>query len=62
MANSFINLIYFYDISKVPTRSPDESVTEVSVRGPKDGFVEELNVNLGLVRKRLKTSSFIVEE
>lgn len=62
MTTDEIDLIYFYDISKVPTRSPDESVTEVSVRGPKDGFVEELNVNLGLVRKRLKTSSFIVEE
>ncbi|WP_235991844.1 spore germination protein [Metabacillus schmidteae] len=56
------NLIYFYDISKVPSRTPDESVTEVSVRGPKDGFVEDLMINLGLVRKRLKTSSFIVEE
>ncbi|MBO1514679.1 spore germination protein [Metabacillus bambusae] len=54
--------VYFYDISKIPSRTPDESITEVSVRGPKDGFVEDISTNLGLVRKRLKTASFVVEE
>ncbi|KKI93070.1 spore gernimation protein GerA [Bacillus sp. SA1-12] len=56
------DVVYFYDISKIPSRTPDESITEVSVRGPKDGFVEEIGTNIGLVRKRLKTASFIVEE
>ncbi|PAE40103.1 hypothetical protein CHI06_15380 [Bacillus sp. 7884-1] len=46
--------IIFYDISKSPTRQPDESVAEVSVRGPKDGFVEDITTNLGLIRKRLR--------
>ncbi|QNF31175.1 spore germination protein [Metabacillus sp. KUDC1714] len=54
--------VYFYNISKIPSRTPDESITEVSVRGPKDGFVEDISINLGLVRKRLKTASFVVEE
>jgi hypothetical protein len=54
--------VYFYNISKIPSRTPDESITEVSVRGPKDGFVEDISTNLGLVRKRLKTASFVVEE
>jgi hypothetical protein len=54
--------VYFYNISKIPSRAPDESITEVSVRGPKDGFVEDISTNLGLVRKRLKTASFVVEE
>ncbi|HLO12444.1 MAG TPA: spore germination protein, partial [Pseudoneobacillus sp.] len=53
--------IYFYDISKTPTRQPDESVAEVSIRGAKDGFVEDITINLGLIRKRLRTSSLIVE-
>ncbi|MCM3161612.1 spore germination protein [Metabacillus litoralis] len=54
--------IFYYNISKMPSRTPDESITEVSVRGPKDGFVEDLSTNLALVRKRLKSSSFIIEE
>jgi hypothetical protein len=54
--------IIFYDISKSPTRQPDESVAEVSVRGPKDGFVEDITTNLGLIRKRLKTKSLVVED
>jgi hypothetical protein len=54
--------IIFYDISKSPKRQPDESVAEVSVRGPKDGFVEDITTNLGLVRKRLRTKSFVVQD
>ncbi|MBY0144998.1 spore germination protein [Neobacillus niacini] len=54
--------IIFYDISKSPSRQPDESVAEVSVRGPKDGFVEDITINLGLIRKRLRTKSLVVED
>lgn len=54
--------VYFYDIKKMPNREPDESVIEVSAAGPKDGFVEDLYTNIGLVRKRLRTSSFVVKE
>ncbi|ERN51205.1 spore germination protein [Alkalihalophilus marmarensis] len=53
--------VFFLNIAKIPARSPDESVAEVSTRGPKDGFIEQASVNIGLVRKRLKTSSFVVE-
>ena len=31
---------------------------EVSIQGPKDAFTENFNTNLGLLRKRLKTSNF----
>lgn len=54
--------LYFYNISKSPTRQPDESVAEVSVRGPKDGFVEDNMINIGLIRKRLRTSSLVIED
>jgi hypothetical protein len=56
------DMIIFYDISKSPSRQPDESVAEVSVRGPKDGFVEDITINLGLIRKRLRTKSLVVED
>jgi hypothetical protein len=54
--------VYFYNISKSPSRQPDESVAEVSIRGPKDGFVEDIMTNLGLIRKRLRTKSLVVED
>lgn len=54
--------VYFYNIGKNPSRQPDESVAEVSIRGPKDGFVEDIMTNLGLIRKRLRTKSLVVED
>ncbi|WP_404442127.1 spore germination protein [Sutcliffiella horikoshii] len=54
--------VYFYDISKSPSRQPDESVMEVSIQGPKDGFVEDIATNLGLIRKRLRSSSLVIED
>lgn len=46
---------YAFDISKIPQRDTAESNTEISIKGPKDGFTEEINVNTSLIRKRLKT-------
>jgi hypothetical protein len=54
--------VFFYNISKSPSRQPDESVAEVSIRGPKDGFVEDITTNLGLIRKRLRTKSLVVQD
>lgn len=54
---------YFYgvDLSKLPQRTPEESNTEVSIKGPKDGFTEELHVNISLIRKRIKTIDLYCE-
>lgn len=51
-------LPYFhgFELSKIPQREPSESNTEVSIKGPKDGFTEEININVSLIRKRLKSS------
>lgn len=37
---------------------PNESV----IRGPREGFVEDIEANLGLVRKRLKTPTLAIRE
>ena len=37
-------------------RGIGKAEAEVSIRGPKDAFTENFNSNLGLLRKRLKTS------
>ena len=55
------NHIFFLNITEEPNRSPEESSTEISLRGPKDGFTEDLSTNVALVRKRLRTSSLYNE-
>ncbi len=37
-----------------PGRSVAEPPTQVTLKGPREGFTEDIKVNLGLVRKRLK--------
>lgn len=51
------NEIFFIPASGIPKRSPEESSLEPSVRGPRDGFVENISDNLALIRQRLKTST-----
>ena len=43
-------------------RSISEPTTEVTFKGPKDSFNENINVNIGLIRKRIKDENLIVEE
>lgn len=38
-------------------RSIEEPSSESTVRGPRDGFTESLNINLSLIRRRIKTTS-----
>ncbi|MDD9147730.1 spore germination protein [Sporolactobacillus sp. CQH2019] len=53
--------IFSADISKRPQRTPEETRTEVSIKGPRDNFIEDLSINIALIRKRLKTTSLKVE-
>ncbi len=39
----------------IPTRAVVEPPTDVAVKGPREGFVEDVKTNMALVRKRLKT-------
>lgn len=47
--------VYFIQTANPPRRDPEEPTTDMSIRGPRDGFTEEVSTNLGLIRKRLKT-------
>lgn len=53
---------YVLDLANPPRRTPEEATTEVSIRGPRDGFVEDITVNVALIRKRLRTSSLAYEQ
>ncbi|MCM3617747.1 spore germination protein [Sutcliffiella horikoshii] len=45
----------------LPKREPEESALETSIRGPKDGFVEDIKTNISLVRRRLNSSTLCLE-
>lgn len=53
---------YYLNIGQVPKRLPQESNTEISIKGARDGFTEDLSTNVALVRKRLRTSSLHNEQ
>ncbi len=45
----------------LPTRAVIEPPTDVAVKGPREGFVEDVKTNMALVRKRLKTPALRFE-
>lgn len=55
--NHHLNDLYFLPVSNLPKRGPEESNMESSIRGPRDGLVENISDNMALIRQRLKTSS-----
>lgn len=44
------------------TRAIMEPTAETSLRGPREGFIESLAVNLSLIRRRIRTPNFWVEK
>lgn len=54
--------IFTVDISKRPQREPSDSKAEATILGPRDDFIEEVDVNVSLIRKRLPTTSLVFEE
>ncbi|WP_226680012.1 spore germination protein [Sutcliffiella horikoshii] len=63
------NVIFYVEDSllsisagEFPKRQPEESALETSIRGPKDGFVEDIKTNVSLIRRRLNTPSLCMEK
>lgn len=52
---------YILGVKSPPGRAVAEPPTQVTVKGPREGFTEDIKVNLGLVRKRLKSSDLQVK-
>lgn len=48
-------------VKAAPTRAVIEPPTGVTVKGPREGFVEDVKVNMALLRKRLKTPNLRFE-
>ncbi|QPC48233.1 spore germination protein [Mangrovibacillus cuniculi] len=56
------NLLYSVNLADSPKRTPEEPNTEVSIRGPRDGFIEDISTNVALIRKRIRTNDLNYEQ
>lgn len=52
---------YIIGVKSPPMRSVSEPPTQVAVHGPREGFIEDIKINLGLIRKRIKTDKLQVK-
>lgn len=50
------------DLQKVPVRSPSEPPTSAVIYGPRIGFTESIEQNLGMLRKRLPSPNLKISE
>lgn len=52
---------FIVGLKNPPGRAVAEPPTQITVKGPREGFTEDIKVNLGLVRKRLKSEKLQVK-
>lgn len=50
-----------FNLSKDPPREYAEPLTEKVVKGPQQGFVEDLSANISLIRKRIRSNDLVVK-
>ena len=58
---NFSEEIIAVDLFKIPTRMPTEPPTSPVIQGPREGFVEDLQTNITLIRRRLKTENLVLK-
>lgn len=56
------NILFSSNIAKKPNRNPEETKLGVSIKGPHDNFIEDISVNIALIRKRVPSNSLCVEK
>ena len=49
------------ELKGYPTRSIDEPLSEPTIRGSREGFIEDLRMNTSLIRRRLCTPNLKIE-
>ena len=54
-------VIQSFVTSNLPQRTPEDAVTETTIKGARDGFTESIETNIALIRKRIRTSAFKCE-
>ena len=52
---------FIIGLKNPPGRTPAEPPTQVVIKGPREGFTEDIKTNLGLVRKRIKSENLQIK-
>ncbi|MBR4800245.1 MAG: spore germination protein [Clostridia bacterium] len=52
---------YVYSLRSPEKRAPSEPPTESVMKGPREGFIEDVKTNLSLVRRRIKSPALTVK-
>lgn len=52
---------FIIGLKSPPARAVAEPPTDIAVKGPREGFIEEIKTNMGLVRKRIKTDKLQIK-
>ncbi|MBQ9992431.1 MAG: spore germination protein [Firmicutes bacterium] len=52
---------YIFDLKKFPVRSVTQPDTDMVIRGPREGFTENIQMNMSMLRRRLKVADFKTE-
>lgn len=55
------NKAYLFDTVKFHGRSVEKAINEVSLRGPKEAFNENVAANISLIRKKIRNENLVVE-
>lgn len=59
---NFSQVFLAVDLLSYPTRIPSEPPTSPVIQGPREGFVEDIQTNITLIRRRLKSEKLVVKE
>ncbi|WP_150283778.1 spore germination protein [Rummeliibacillus sp. TYF-LIM-RU47] len=51
-----------FTMPNLPHRSPDEPINEAILRGAHEGFVEDQDTNISLIRKRMRVPDLIIKK
>jgi hypothetical protein len=61
LAFSGMDTLFWMDIGNPPQRTTEETATEISIKGPRDGFTENVMINVALIRKRIRCKTLVCE-
>lgn len=61
MISNFSSTILAIDLLKFATRIPSEPPTSPVLQGPREGFVEDIQTNITLIRRRLKSKDLVIK-
>ena len=54
--------VYIINTSKVEGRSVEKPQNETTLLGPKESFIESADINISLIRKKIRSEDFMVEK